>query len=176
MIDPEIRENVPHRQVGHSILGPDGEKHTQGNRQTEIAQQDQLRVLRLVQRARRVEVVDATEHSVPLAFAATLWLTLMLVVTRDVGSQIVEPAAELLPDQSGGCDNRRFLGQLRDLMDIAAYLGRIFLAGLGHKHHIPFEVAGGLVMFAMGNLPGEIRNQERRVAQPSHSVVQRLRR
>ena len=60
-------------------------------------------------------------------------------------------------------------------MSIAAKLRSVRITSLRHEDHIPLNVPSGFVVFAMGNLPGEVRDQQCGVANPSHGIVQSLR-
>lgn len=57
--------------------------------------------------------------------------------------------------------------------DVSHPAGVLF-SGSRVKHHITLNVAGGLVVLAMADLPAEVRYQQRGMAEPAHGVVQRL--
>ena len=59
-------------------------------------------------------------------------------------------------------------------MDHLAHAGGLLLAGAGHKHHVALQVAGGLVVLAVGHLPGEVGHEEGRVHNPPDNVVVQL--
>lgn len=73
-----------------------------------------------------------------------------------------------------GSRDRGFLGQFGELMEHVTVFGRIDLPRLGHKNHVSLHVTGCFVMLSMGDLPGEIRDQESRVAEPANSIIQRF--
>lgn len=174
MVHPQIREEVPHEHVGEAIgaaeVGQDGDRD--GN--TNVAQEDELRVLGLVQWAPRAEVVDATEVAVLLALAASLLLALVVVMASDVGKQVHGPSEGLLADRVKEGGDGRLLGQLVELMDHPAHTACELLAGLGNEHHVALHVSSGLVVLAVGDLPGEVGNEESGVADPASGIIEDL--
>ena len=56
---------------------------------------------------------------------------------------------------------------------IARPRGMLF-AGSRTEHHITLDVASGLVMLAMADLPAEVRDQQGRVAEPADCIIQPL--
>lgn len=172
MVHPEIRQDVPDQEVGPAEVLADLVKGSSNDEQTEVTQENEVRVLGIVQWAARIEMVDATEESIFVPLAATVALTLVLVVTSDVGQQVHGPAAKLLVEEVESGGQRRLLGQFVQLMNHLANSGSICFTSLGYEHHVTLHMARGLVMLAMGNLPGEIGHHEQRVADPSDGVVQ----
>lgn len=49
VVDPQVRDDIPHSQIRQSIVLADEEKHTEGNGETEITQENELGILRLIQ-------------------------------------------------------------------------------------------------------------------------------
>lgn len=98
-------------------------------------------------------MIDAAANAVLFAFAAALALTLMMVVASDVGEDVQGPTAQLLSDHHARGDDRGLFHQLRELVRVAPELRGILIAGPGDKHHVTLEMAGGLVMFPVGDLP-----------------------
>ena len=174
VVDPEIRSTVPQGKVRPAIGAADKHEHGPDDGQTEVAEPDQVLILRLVQRARRVEVVDASEEAVALATAAALALTLVVVVAGDVGRQVDGPAAELLAHHVDERRDRGLLDELRQLVRQTARGRGKLLPPLGHEDHVTLEVGRGLVVLAVRDLPGEVRHQQGRVADPADGVVQDL--
>ena len=174
VVDPEIRSTVPQGKVRPAVGAADEHEHSPDEGQTEVAEPDQVLILRLVQRARRVEVVDASEEAVALATAPALALTLVVVVAGDVGRQVDGPAAELLAHH---VDERRDGGLLDELRQLVRQTARgrgKLVPPLGHEDHVTLEVGRGLVVLAVRDLPGEVRHQQSRVADPADGVVQDL--
>lgn len=174
MVDPEVRDAVPHQKVQPAISGTDIVQERAGEQETNITQDNQLGILGLVQRARGVEVVDTTAPAVLLALAATLGLLLVVVVASHVGDQVQQPAEQLLADHVGGSRNRSLLNELAELVDGLADAGSVLAAGLGDKHHVTGKVTSGLVVLAVGDLPREVGDEQKGVADPANSVVQDL--
>lgn len=52
--------------------------------------------------------------------------------------------------------------------------GSILFTSLRDEHHVAGQVTGSLVVFAVRDLPGEVWDQQERVADPANSVVQDL--
>ena len=71
--------------------------------------------------------------------------------------------------------DRGFLGQLVNLVDELPNTIAILLTGLWDEDHVTLHVASGFVVLAVGNLPGEVRDEESRVTEPAGSVVENLR-
>ena len=158
MVHPQIREKIPDSQVGPPVLVPDKEKDTGGDCETHVAQQDQFGILCLIQRARRVEVVDAAEKAILLALATAFGLTLMVVVTGDVGGNVIRPANQLLADHvKSGVDGGLFR-KLGKLMNIISHpRGKIFTS-LRYKDHVTVHVTCSLMVLSVGYLPGKVRH------------------
>lgn len=60
------------------------------------------------------------------------------------------------------------------LMDEVAHPSGVLIPSSWSEHHVSLEVAGGLVMLAMADLPAKVRDQESGVADPADGVVERL--
>lgn len=153
VVYPEVRNTVPHKQVHPAVLGADQVQNRSGDGKTEVAQSDELSILGLVQRARRVEVVDTAKVTVLLALSTSLWLALVVVVASNVGEKVHGPAEQLLQNHVDGSCNGSLLHQLVQLIDGLRNAGGVHLAGLGNENHITGEVTGGLVVLAVRDLP-----------------------
>ena len=119
-------------------------------------------------------MVDTAKPAIALALAAALDLLLVIVVAGDVGGQVHEPAEQLLEKQVGGSEDGSLLDQLAQLVYGLADTGGKLITGLGDEHHVTGKVASGLVVLAVGDLPGEVRHEQKRVADPADGVVQHL--
>lgn len=153
MVHPQIWEEVPHEHVGEAIRAAEEGQDGDGDGQADVAEEDQLRILGLEERAGRAEMVDAGEIPIRLPLAAPLRLSLVEVVAGHVEEEVHGPAEELLGDRVEERGNGRLLGQLVHLVDQTADAGGILLARLGHKNHVALHVAGGFVVFAVRDLP-----------------------
>ena len=60
-------------------------------------------------------------------------------------------------------------------MNQKADLCCVLLASPRYKDHVALEVPGCFVVLAMGDLPGEIRHEESRMAEPANGVIEDLR-
>lgn len=174
VVDPEVRDAVPHKKVQPSIGGTDIVQKRAGEQKAEVTQDNQLGILGLVQGARGVKVVDTTTPAVLLALAATLGLLLVVIVASDVGDQVQQPAKQLLADHVGGSRNGSLLNELAELVDGLADASSVLVAGLGNEDHVTGNVSGSLVVLAVGDLPREVGDQQEGVADPADSVVQDL--
>ena len=174
VVHPEIRKEIPNSQVGPSKTFANVQQGPEYDCQTEVTRSDQFGIFCLIQWTGRVEVVHSSHKSIRFANAATLLLTEVVVVSGDVEVDVHDPPHELLADKCACCRDRSFLHELRKFVDIVARLGGILFTCLGDKDHVPFDMTGGLVVFAVGDLPGEIRNKEDRVTDEADGVIECL--
>lgn len=174
MVNPEVRDEVPDEHVGEAKLLDEEVQGSHGQADTDVAEDDEVGVLVLVQRGTGVEVVNAAAGTIVLALAAALALALVVVVAGDVGQQVVGPPDELLADEDEQGVDGGLLGQLGQLVDHLAEAGGLLLAGAGHEDHVALEVAGCLVVLAVGHLPREVGDQQGRVQDPTDKVVVQL--
>ena len=174
VVHPEIRKTIPDQQVLPPIVGTDKVQNRTHNKKTEITQNNELGVLSLVQRARGVEMVHTTKVTICLALSSALRLVLVVVVTSDVGEEIHGPPEKLLQENGGGRENRGLLHQFTQFVDRLANARSIFVTGLGDEDHITSDVAGGLVVLSVGDLPGEVGDKQGGMANPANGVVQSL--
>ena len=68
-----------------------------------------------------------------------------------------------------------FLSQLVKFMGEPSNTGGVLLTGLWDENHITLHVSSGFVVLAVGNLPGEVRDEKGRVTNPASGVVENLR-
>lgn len=153
VVHPEIRDTIPHKKVHPAVLGAEQVQNSSGNGETNVTQENELRVFSLVQGARRVEVVDTGEEAVLLALAAALGLALVVVVSSNVAEQVHGPAKQLLAKRVNGSSQRSLLHQLVQVVDGLLDTRSVIITGLGDKNHVTGKVASGLVVLAVGDLP-----------------------
>lgn len=149
MVHPEIRHTVPNEEIDPAKVRSNIIEHAAHEEESQVTQNDELSILGLIQRAVGVEVVDASEITIPLALSASLGVVFMVVVAGDIGEQVHGPAEELLQDQIGGSQKGGLLHQLRQLVSGFADNRGILFPGLGDEHHVTADVAGGFVVFAV---------------------------
>lgn len=171
VVDPKVWDAVPDGHVVPAKGAAEVVEGAEGEDQANVADEDVLGVLGLVQRAGRVKVVDTAAQAVVLALATALTLALVEVVAGDVGEQVVGPADELLHDQHEESVGGRLLGQLRQLVDHLADASGVLLAGPGEEDHVALHVAGGGVMLVVGDFPAEVGDQQGGVEEPAGDVV-----
>lgn len=176
VIDPEIRHKIPNCKIGPAVFATDQVQRCRSDGQSKIAEKDQIGILRLVKWASRVKVVNTTEKAVLLALATTLGLARVLIVSSDVAEEVHRPATQLLSYDVYDGSNGGLLDQLVQLVDQIADLCCILLASPRYEDHVALEMTGCLVVFAVRDLPGEIRHQESRMTEPANGVVEDLRR
>lgn len=99
----------------------------------------------------------------------------MLVMSRDIGAHVQEPTRKLLSDHMSCRHDGRLLHELAQFVGVVTKLRGVLFAGLGHEDHVSLQMASGFVVFAVGNLPREIRDEQGGVANPPNRVVQPLR-
>jgi len=176
MIYPKIWQTIPHSQIQPAKIPSKQHKRSRRDGNAKVTQQDQILVFLLVQRTLWIEVVDASSNTIVTTFAFPFQLLLMVVMSGHVGQQIPRPAEELLNKTPKQRHDGRLLRRLGNIVCGAAHPAGILGAGLGHEDHVALEVAGGLVVLAVRDLPAEVGHQQRRVQQPADRVVQPLRR
>jgi hypothetical protein len=174
VVHPQVRETVPDQQIQPAEVSADVVQGRAGEKETQVTQDNQLGVLGFVQRAGGVEVVDTAKPAVLLAHTAALRLLGVVVVTGDVVEQVHRPAEELLGQEVASSQDGSLLTQLTELVQGLADAGGVLLTGLGNEDHVAGQVTGGLVVLAVGDLPGEVGDKQEGVADPANSVVQDL--
>ena len=174
VVDPQVGDDVPNKEVGEAVVLANPGKSSEGDGNADVGQENELLILLLVEGRRGVEVVDTLEETVLLADALALRLAAVVVVTSDVADQVHRPATQLLRDHVDQGSNGSLLGKLVKLVNELADARSINLPGLGNENHVALHVAGGLVVLAVGDLPGEVGHKESRVANPANGVVENL--
>ena len=174
VVHPQIRDEVPHEHVGEAVGAAEHGQDGDGDGQAQVAEEDELGILGLEERAGRAEVVDAGSEAVLHALAAALGLALVVVVARDVAEEVHGPAEQLLGERVDDGGDGRLLGQLVQLVGQAADAAGELVARLGHEDHVALHVARGLVVLAVRDLPREVGDQEGRVADEARGVVEHL--
>lgn len=174
VVDPEVRKKVPDKKVLEAEVLVDEVKGSAGQSEAEIRQENQLLILALVKRARRVEVVDTTEEAVALALTLALGLLVVVGVAGDVGDNVQGPAEELLKDHVGRGSDGGLLHQLGELVDGMADPASVNFTSLGEEDHVALHVASSLVVLAVRDLPREIGDEKSRVENPANGVVKSL--
>lgn len=153
VVDPQVRDKVPDEHVVPAELVTEEVQGGAHECDTDVTQHDQIRVLVLEQGGAGVKVADTTAKAVELALATALALALVVVVAGNVGHEVVGPSNELLGDEHGQGVNGSLFSELSHLVGQLAQAGGLLLASAGHKDHVALEVAGGLVVLAVGHLP-----------------------
>lgn len=159
VVDPQIWKTVPEEQVRPAEVRANLIQSCSGDQKTKVAQQDQFRVLRLIQRAAGVEMVHTSEQTILLALSTSLLLGLMLIVTSGVGEEVHGPAEKLLADDPARSGDWCLFSQLVQLMHEVAVSRGEDLPRLRDENHIAGEISSRLVVLAVGDLPREIRDQ-----------------
>lgn len=172
MVHPEIRQTIPDCEI-HPAVGPSKQyEYRCGDRKTEVAQQDEMLILLLVQRAPRVEVGDATTGTILLPFAFAFQLLLVVIVSSHIRQEVPRPSKDLLIQGPEQRDDWRLLHQLAELMDFLANPVCVLLSSLGDEYHVALHVSGGLVMLSMRDLPTEVWDQERGMQDPTNGIIE----
>ena len=175
MVHPEVRKKVPNEHVLESVGLAKSNQNADGDREAEITQQNKLGILGFIQGACWVEVVDTGGIAVHLALSTTFKLALVVVVSSHVGEQVHGPSKELLAERVKEGRDWSFFGQLVDFVHKLSNAARVLVSSLWDENHVTFHVPRGLVVLAVGNLPGEVWNEEGRMAEPTSCVVENLR-
>lgn len=88
MVNPQIRSKIPNKHVASTISARDPDQSRNGESNTDIAQNNQFRVLSLIERASGVEVVNTSRISVLLSLSTSLLLVLVVVVSGHIGNEV----------------------------------------------------------------------------------------
>lgn len=175
VVNPKVGNTIPKENVeGSKLLGSGIQRVShQGN--SDVGQNNQLGILGLVQRRGRVEVRNSSKVSVLLSNSTSLLLAVVVVVSGNVGEEVKNPSNELLGDRVGEGSDGSLLGELGNIVrDSSSVTTEVLSAGLGNEDHVLLQVSGGVVVLSVGNLPGEVGNQQRAVKDPSNGVVENL--
>lgn len=172
VVHPEVREEVPDKHVLEAVGLAKLVENAASDEQTQVTEKNELSILGLVQRAERAEVVDAVEPAVLLPNTASLGLLFVVVVAGGVGDQVQGPAEELLANHVQSSVNRGLIGQFRNLVHQPSNAAGVNLQCLGQENHVTLHVASSFVVLSVGDLPGEVGNEQSGVADPANGVVQ----
>jgi len=175
VVHPKVRQEVPDQHVCPTESVAEISESRSSQADTQIAQENGLGILVLVQWAVWVEVVDTVEQAVRLAFTTALPLPLVEVVAGHVRQKIIGPANKLLKYQHQEREGRRLLGQFRKLMHKLASTRSVLFPSSREEDHVALHVGRCLVVLTVGHLPAEVRYQQGRVEDPSDQVVEGLR-
>lgn len=172
IIDKEVWSAVIDEQVPQTSLPPDQSEGTDPSQKTKIAHQNEWPILLIKDGAGRQKVIDAASGTVLLPLAASSGSGGMVVVASRVVGQIHDPSEKLLGNHMESGEDRSLLGHLRDLVDKLAHLAGISLTSCRHEDHVTLQVAGKVVMLAVGDLPCEVWHTETGMKNEANSVVQ----
>ena len=174
VVDPEPGNDVPNKDSLETVDLANESEDGESDSETKVTEEDQLLILALVERAVGKEVGDTAAEAVVPASTLALSLLVVVVVASDVEEEVHGPATKLLADHVESGVDGSLLEELVHLVDSSAGAGSEDLASLRHEDHVALHVAGGLVVLAVADLPGEVGNEESRVAEPTDKVVQGL--
>ena len=174
MINPQIWQDVPHKEVRKSKVLSNPVEDTGGDQEPDIAEDDEFCIFRLIQRTRWVEVVDAITEAILLPFSAPFALSLMTIMPGHIREQVGGPATKLLVEKVEGSSEGRLFSKLVELMQKVATSRSIIFPGLRHEDHISLHMARRFVMLTMRNLPGEVWHQQSRMTDEANGIVENL--
>jgi hypothetical protein len=172
VVHPKIWSEIPQEQVGEAMTLTDRVEDAACDQETQVTQDNQLRILCFVQGTAGIEMVDTASNAVVLANTTALTLNLVLVVAGDIGEEVHWPTKELLADEMNCCGEGGLLSKLIQLVKQVASARAKLLLRLRDKYHVSLHVASGLVVLAVRDFPGEIWYQKRGVAEEANSIVQ----
>jgi hypothetical protein len=174
VVDPEPGNDVPNEDSLEAVDLANESEDGESDGKTKVTEEDQLLVLALVERAVGKEMRDAAAKAVEPADTLALGLLVVVAVASDVEEEVHGPATNLLAKHVESGVDGSLLEELVHLVDGSASAGSEDLASLRHENHVALHVASGLVVLAVADLPGEVRDEESRVAEPTDKVVQGL--
>lgn len=173
MVHPKVWDEVPDEKVRETVLVADKAENRGGDGKTEVRQEDQVLVLLFVERAAGKKVVH-TAVAVLLTDSLAFGLLGVVVVTSHVLKQIHRPSSKLLHQERNSSVNWGLLHQLVHFVQQSTSASGVLLTRAWQENHVALHVAGSLVVLAVTDLPAEIWDQQSRMAEPSHSVIQSL--
>ena len=88
MVNPKVWQEVPNKHVPSTVGLRKVDKSRNSESNTKIREQDQLPILSLIKRRRRVKVVHTTKPPILLSDTASLLLQLVVVVPSNIGNKI----------------------------------------------------------------------------------------
>jgi len=174
VINPQIWQDIPHKEVRKSKVLSYPVEDAGGDQEPDIAECDEFCIFRLKQRTRWVEVVDTIAEAILLPFPAPFALFLVEIMPGHICDQVGGPATKLLVDKVEGSSEGCLFGKLVELMQKVAISRRIIFSCFRHEDHISLHVARRLVMLAMRDLPREVWHQQSRVADEADGIVENL--
>lgn len=174
VVNPEPGNDVPNEDSLEAVDLANESEDGESDSETKVTEEDQLLVLALVERAVGKEVGDTATEAVVPAGTLALGLLVVVVVASDVEEEVHGPATDLLADHVESGVDGSLLKKLVHLVDGSAGAGSEDLASLRHEDHVALHVASGLVVLAVADLPGEVGDEESRVAEPTDKVVEGL--
>ena len=171
VVHPEVGEKVPDSHVSQTKLAREQCQSRTSKHKPKVAEQNELGLSVIVQRAGGIKVVDTTAIAIFPTLAASLTVLLMVIMSSDVRHEVIGPPNQLLSDENHQGVQRRILRQLTELVHHLAKLGGLGLASARHKNHIALHVCRCLVVLAVGELPAEVGHEEGRVDDPAGNVI-----
>jgi len=175
MIHPKVRNKVPDSHVSPAEAIAEISQGTDNKEKANIGENDELGVFGIENRASGIKVIHLTIETVLLAFASTLALAVVIVVSRNVGDEVSWPSEELLDEQVQSGVYGRLLTKLAEIFDRTANFSGMLLACSGNVNHVTLHVASSLVVGTVGKLPAEIRYEKSRVKDPASDVADEAR-
>lgn len=166
VVDPEVRHEV---QQGNSLPPNDSAGKVEGTENETQAQVGVGNVQGLVgaEYCRGgLEVAHAPPAHV-LALHAVL-------AGSGVGQKVRLPASQLVEEELEHLDDWHVLEELGIQVQVGQTLAGALLDGLGDEGHVLLHVASEAVVTVVAVLPGEVRDEQRRVHEPAHEVVEAL--
>ena len=166
VVNPEVWENVVKNHVPGSKILSSNSQDSDHSTNTDIRQKNQWKLLLLVVERvlAKVEVGD-------------LWESLLRLLSSQVGEEVSWPAKKLVLNAVPEGDQWSVLGKVSKLNGSSvSLLSTVRLdpgfALVWDESGILLDVAGGLVVGGVGDLPGVKWHQEERVHDQSHDVVE----
>lgn len=88
VVNPQIRHKVPNEHVRRPKRLRHPNERSDGDTNTNITQENEFRILSLIERAGGVEMVDSSRIPILLPLPASLLLVLMMIMSRHVGEEV----------------------------------------------------------------------------------------
>lgn len=115
---------------------------------------------------------DASRRSIVFSHATSFALASVVVMPGFILQKVYGPSNQLAAEHNHCGHQWGFLSELSQFVNLSPELACINFTCFWKKYHIPFHMACALMVLAMRDLPGEVRNQQRRMQHPTRGIVQ----
>lgn len=163
-MNPHVRDNVEKSNRLPADIGRAPVESTASESQAEVGEGDEDGLTGTEDRRGRLKVA----HAQP-ALVVTLQT---LLSSRGVDQQVGLPSGQLVENELDELDNGRVLDHLGVQVEVGQTALGALIDGLGDKSHVLLHVASVIVVAVVAVLPAKVGNEQGRVHDPAHHVVE----